>query len=74
MFSYYFDDGKIAYESVKITDTIKEQYDTWYKLSGNGYFRFVYQQKYYILQYYLNGKGLEGTLSKLYDLSNEQTK
>lgn len=60
------DDGKIASESINITEEIKGEYLNNYKLSGNGYFRFVYRQRIYLLQYKVDGNRLNGKLGAIF--------
>lgn len=56
--SLYFDDGKIASETIDIIEKIRGEYE----FIGSGYFRFVYNHQFYTLQYSGNSEKLEGTL------------
>lgn len=65
---YYFDDGKIAFESINATKVIEKKPDKQFVFVGNGYFRFVYEHRFHTLQYSLNDKKLQGTLGNLWGL------
>lgn len=62
--SYYFDDGKVASEKIKEATAVQDDDKIKYTLSGSGYFRFVYKQKFYNLNYNITNVGLEGVLGK----------
>lgn len=64
-FSYYFDNGNVASESVVVDE--KHYYNGSnsynYTFSGTGYFRVVYRGRSYVLQYEMKDSNLEGSLS-----------
>lgn len=63
--SYYFDDGKIASESLKIVET-REVYEGafQYKVIGNGYFRISHDEYVYVIQYDVSNAILNGNVSE----------